>query len=97
MGIIEPIREEDLNPGEIICPECLGHKRSPSTIIRDSIPNQYQWPSECKKCQGEGKLDWIEMAAGKKPKIDKIKINTMYGGFGIKVTSNFDFNIHLIP
>lgn len=45
---------------EFICPDCKGtgtdQKQSKeSTIIK-----------ECIKCRGEGKLDWIEKAVGKK-------------------------------
>jgi RecJ-like exonuclease len=43
----------NLNPGEIICDECLGTGASLAYNL-------------CPKCQGVGKLDWIEAVVGKK-------------------------------
>lgn len=63
-GII--IGESDLEEGEVICSKCNGKRR----IITDK-PKWWQLrlteiESLCPKCFGDGKLDWIENAVGKK-------------------------------
>ena len=54
-----------LEAGDIICPKCKGKREN----------NQYTTPYKnhieicCRKCYGNGKLDWIEQIVGvKKPK-----------------------------
>lgn len=71
-----------LNPGEELCPKCLGGK------LKFHFDAGYYTSDACPMCLGEGKMDWIEMAVGKK-KIDKFKINTAYGMFGIRNPSSF--------
>ena len=50
------MKEINLEPGEVICPECNGK----GTIIVQCIGNV------CPMCWGAGKLDWIENIVGKK-------------------------------
>lgn len=52
-----PIKQEDLAEGEVLCDVCngLGYENNP-----------HFGPIICKKCQGVGKLDWIERIVGKK-------------------------------
>jgi hypothetical protein len=52
--------EIQLNPGEIICPECNG---SGNNIFEQS--DLWNAISQCSKCLGSGKLDWIERIVGK--------------------------------
>ena len=47
-----------LNPGEVICPKCKANN-----IVEKG--NLMVWG--CDKCQGVGKLDWIEVVVGKNP------------------------------
>jgi hypothetical protein len=49
-----------LNGGDIICPKCEGH---------GFVDHQYneEWETQCDKCWGAGKLDWIERIMGKAP------------------------------
>ncbi len=49
-------KELTINEGEYICSECNGNGH---------IKNEKY--ISCKRCQGEGKLDWIENIVGKKP------------------------------
>jgi DnaJ-class molecular chaperone len=49
----------DLKPGEIICDKCKGE----GTIFYP-YNKQIRW-CECRKCQGDGKVDWIENVVGK--------------------------------
>ena len=67
-----------LKEGEVLCPDCKG---SSNQAQWDIMPD-YRVYFECKTCNGEGKLDWIEAIVGKKK--DKIKMNIKYGQFGIK-------------
>lgn len=53
-----------LKDGEIICPECQGKGIKPRKI---DIFNPHDITYKCEKCQGEGKLDWIEQIIGKQP------------------------------
>ena len=52
-----PIQQEDLAEGEVLCDVCngFGYENNP-----------HFGPIICKKCQGAGKLDWIERIVGKK-------------------------------
>lgn len=49
----------NLEEGEIICDKCNGRGVNP-------IKNKFEFPIPCNKCQGLGKLDWIENIVGKK-------------------------------
>ena len=60
------IRESDLEEGEVICNKCNGKRK-----IETDKPKWWQLrltevESLCPKCFGDGKLDWIENAVGKK-------------------------------
>ena len=48
--------EIELFPGEEICPICKG------SGIREKVLNKYGLQSRCKKCSGEGKIDWVTKA-----------------------------------
>lgn len=53
----------DLNDGEDWCPKCKGvglTKLSGIARLKTLV---------CSKCFGDGKIDWIEKATGKKPRI----------------------------
>lgn len=52
-----PIEEKELEEGEVLCDVCNG-------FGYDNNPNF--GPIVCKKCQGIGKLDWIERIVGRK-------------------------------
>ena len=53
-----------LKPDEIKCDLCDGEgERNVITKIADN--GQFIELKTCKKCGGEGKLDWIEMVVGK--------------------------------
>ena len=54
---LDPLKEEDLEAGEVICDVCEG---------KGYIPDSYWGRMVCKKCQGACKLDWIERIVGKK-------------------------------
>lgn len=52
----------NLKEGEYICPDCGG-----TGINKNSkMPNKMA--SSCFTCWGSGKLDWIEMIMGKRPR-----------------------------
>ncbi len=44
-----------LEEGEVICSKCEG-KGQFFIVVRD---DEYKYHTECNKCNGEGKLDWI--------------------------------------
>jgi len=63
---LEIVGESELEEGEVICNKCNGKRR-----IRTDKPKWWQLrlsevESLCPKCFGDGKLDWIENAVGKK-------------------------------
>jgi hypothetical protein len=53
------ITEKDLKEGEVICNKCDGEG-----VILHYIPEVMDYT--CPKCQGCGKLDWIENVVGKR-------------------------------
>jgi len=55
-----------LGPGEIKCEECKGTGYDLEIQKREYIIEYYKKHCKCSKCQGEGKLDWIENVVGKK-------------------------------
>ena len=62
----EIIGESELEEGEVICNKCNGKR-----LIKTDKPKWWQRrlseiESLCPKCWGDGKLDWIENAVGKK-------------------------------
>jgi DnaJ-class molecular chaperone len=52
------VEKQTLKEGEIICPKCNGTGGIESGSLRDAAKT-------CRKCFGDGKLDWIEAAMGK--------------------------------
>ena len=56
----EPVSRDELLPGEIICDQCHGS---------GWITGKTEWQYTCRKCQGDGKVDWIShiMGAPRKP------------------------------
>lgn len=52
-----------LNPGEVKCNECNGS----GEIVIDEDLSCYTFYI-CSKCNGDGKLDWLENIVGKKVK-----------------------------
>lgn len=54
---INPILQEDLEEGEVLCDICTGY----GYVIDPTWGKMV-----CKKCQGLAKLDWIERIVGKK-------------------------------
>jgi len=61
-----------LKDGEVICPECDGfrYKKYHQLTRREK---DRKGLIHCPKCQGSGKLDWIENITGKKDIIIKVK------------------------
>ncbi len=57
---LNPLTETDLKEGEVLCDICNGYGYS--------VHNHWG-KMVCKKCNGEGKLDWIERIVGKKNEI----------------------------
>ena len=55
----------ELKKEEVVCPECHG---TGNRAKWDQIPD-YKCYLKCDKCDGTGKMDWIEAVVGKKPKI----------------------------
>jgi len=54
---INPLKEEDLEEGELLCDVCKGYGYTYDTTWGRMV---------CKKCQGIAKLDWVERIVGKK-------------------------------
>jgi len=54
----------NLCKGEILCPDCKGKRYSLET---DTLDNTHSITrnQKCLKCNGEGKLDWVENLIGK--------------------------------
>lgn len=80
----EPITNDDLKPGELICDKCNGERWLEGTGKKSD------WLYQCDKCQGDGKVDWISHIMGVAPKPPrKLKgdwsmeleqdLNAMYG------------------
>ena len=54
-----------LEPGEVICDKCKGTGHPNNNEI-DYKQKDFTFLWVCNKCNGEGKLDWIEAVVGKK-------------------------------
>jgi len=64
-----------LEKGEIICPECSGF--GISEYIQEINIETYQsmiGKELCRKCQGAGKLDWIENLVGKENPLHSVQM-----------------------
>lgn len=55
----------DLKEGEHWCPSCKGKGSHPPQPL-----GQYEVAAQCKKCNGAGKLDWLERVMGVKTPFD---------------------------
>ena len=53
-----------LQEGEKFCPKCDGKGRVPKN--NNSREIRFAKSLNCDKCMGDGKLDWVEEATGKK-------------------------------
>lgn len=53
------ITKEDLKFGEVICSKCNGE-------CALDVPNNPDLLQQCPKCDGHGKLDWIQNVMGKR-------------------------------
>ena len=54
----------EISEGEEVCPDCEG--KGMKNVLKDR-PAQFSSRRICQKCNGDGKLDWIEMVMGKPP------------------------------
>lgn len=53
----------ELKDGEVVCPKCNGN-----TLNNDPYYDSKDYETwYCDKCNGTGKLDWVENIVGKKP------------------------------
>jgi DnaJ-class molecular chaperone len=53
----------EIREGEEFCPKCDGKGRVPKS---QGIGRMLGSTLECNECLGEGKIDWVEKAVGKK-------------------------------
>jgi len=68
----------DISEGEIICPKCEGRGTVTKMVPSVVDPKAYvEAIITCKKCNGDGKLDWIQRVVGVDPKILSMDIETM--------------------
>lgn len=58
-----------LNPGEVICDQCKGTGHPNNNKIDYNSRFYFVPPTVCDKCNGVGKLDWIENIVGKQPRM----------------------------
>ena len=59
-------RNTVLEKGEEFCPKCGGYGTVPISRDRSNLSRSVKNTLTCDRCFGEGKLDWIEMAMGKR-------------------------------
>jgi len=69
-----------LEKGEVICDKCNGYGYT--TFNEQRGKNFYPMKSECTKCFGEGKLDWIEIIVGKRKEPKKVITKTFIYNHG---------------
>jgi len=60
----------ELEPGEVKCDQCKGTGHPNNNEI-DYDQKYVTYPWVCDKCNGAGKLDWIENIVGKQPRVMK--------------------------
>ena len=66
---VERVSNFKLEEGEMVCDKCEGGGKS------------WIYTTPCSKCQGEGKVDWIENIVGRKPElIDTSGSNNVFIG-----------------
>lgn len=65
----------ELKEGEVICSPCKGTGVIITTEKRGN--GFYQVKTFCEKCNGDGKLDWIENITGKRTPLEKREIPTL--------------------
>lgn len=67
----------ELKPGEVKCDKCNGTGiinnstyivKLPGVNYTSTISSESLIGVKCKRCKGEGKMDWIENVVGKKGK-----------------------------
>jgi len=58
----------ELEPGEVICDQCKGTGHPNNNEIDYNDKFYFNVPHACDKCNGSGKLDWIENIVGKNPR-----------------------------
>ncbi len=56
----------ELEPGEVVCDQCKGTGYPNNNEIDYNNKFYYNHLDVCDKCNGSGKLDWIENIVGKK-------------------------------
>jgi len=56
--------KDSLKEGELICPECDGIGFPGKVKLQGDKVGLFKYV--CSKCQGDGKLDWVENVVGKK-------------------------------
>lgn len=59
----------NLKQSEVICDKCKGTGYDLKIPQVENNETYYQNHYPCDKCQGDGKLDWIEAVVGKKKSI----------------------------
>ena len=74
-----------LKDGEIICPECKGTGRESESTISAA---GYEMTFECKKCQGDGKFDWVERVMGKTPR--PFDMETIYATMAKQIADDIE-------
>jgi len=62
-----------LNEGEEFCKKCDGDGMVNTKKLQNRLLKSYV-SLVCKNCMGEGKIDWIEKATGKKRKVSETVI-----------------------
>ena len=63
-----------LEPGDIVCDQCKGIGHPNNNKIDYNSSYYFNSPHVCDKCNGTGKLDWIEAIVGKH-KSKQFKVN----------------------
>ncbi len=56
----------NLKDGEVICNQCKGTGHPNNNKVNYNSRSLFPVPHVCDKCNGVGKLDWIEVIVGKK-------------------------------
>ncbi len=69
------MKKRNLKEGELICDKCDGKSGSVNGKPSDSLTNA-AWV-RCSKCQGTGKVDWVENIVG------KVQADDMFGGYSL--------------
>ena len=73
-----------INSGEVLCNVCQGSGKAIKLYIHGG--------TKCKKCKGEGKLDWIENIVGKR-KTSSINIDEIISDLAKNLADSIDTEI----